>query len=267
LIFQVRDELQRVDTGRIRFARLPGGARLAVTLHETLWEFLYFHGTYELESTRFAMRFLRPGDVFFDIGANAGYYTLIAGSAVGLRGKIYAIEPNPDIVALLNLSLAKNAMRDRVVLETLAFGAAPATGLLQLPADDHYASQASLISSGSTGYGGAINVRVMTLDEYCARQGISAIRLMKIDVEGAEYEVLAGATNVLRSIRPQAILCEFVPARRRDAQIELLRLFERNNYEAFSIGAEGLLSKHNGDLPSWDWGNLCFMPAGGGSVA
>jgi FkbM family methyltransferase len=209
-------------------------------------------------------RFLRPGDVFFDVGANAGYYTVMAAAVVGCQGKVYAFEPNPDIAAFLSLSLKKNGLHDRVVVETRALGKAQELAKLHFPADDHHASEASLTPSWSTSDGRAINVQVVTLDEYCARHDIRAIRLMKIDVEGGEREVLAGAARVLQRIRPDAILCEFVPARRPEAQMEVLELFERNKYRAFSIRRDGSLSSHDRKLPQWEWGNLCFIPSDDG---
>lgn len=266
LIYYVREELLRFDANRVRFAQLPGHARIAVTLTEGLWQMLYFNGRYEMETTRFVMNFLRPGDVFVDVGANVGYYTMIAASAVGSAGKIYAFEPNPQVASLLRTSVNRATAGEQVTIETAALGADNGTATLHLPEAEWNTGEASLLSYSGNERGKSLSVPITTLDQYCVVNKVARIRLMKIDVEGGELEVLAGAHDVLERIRPEAIVCEFVPARRSEAQVEVLKILQAHEYRSFIVNENGSLSPHDGSIPDWEWGNLCFMPGESGSV-
>src|SRR2546430_6530544 len=128
LSFQIVEVLgPRVDT-ETRVARLPGGARLAVTLRDYALRELYFRGSrntargwlYEPETTRLFFKWLRPGDTFVDIGANAGYYTAISGSIVGPSGRVHAFEPNPMVATLLQKTVEVNRYQDRTDVNALA---------------------------------------------------------------------------------------------------------------------------------------------------
>jgi FkbM family methyltransferase len=258
LVFHVREELAKVGDSKVRFAPVPGGGRVALTLDESWWRCLYFNGCHEEASTRFTMRHLRPGDTFVDVGANVGYYTMVAASVVGPTGRVYAFEPHPRVAALLALSIKSARLDDRITLSRVALSSSRGDATLYLPSDESNTLEASLVPS-EIGQGQAIRVPTLPLDDYAAEHSIKHIRLIKIDVEGAELEVLMGATSVLSQLRADAILCEFVPSRRRQAQEEVLSLLTAHGYRSFFPQTDGSLVAHDGSIPSWEWGNLCFL--------
>jgi FkbM family methyltransferase len=136
---------------------------------------------------------LRPGDVVWDVGANIGWFSLLAARAVGKAGAVTAFEPS-----FANASwLERNALRNGLQVMVVCAAVSDAPGWARF--DGSTSLGGHLTSSGS-----AI-VRTVTLDEWAADRGSPAF--VKIDVEGAEVAVLNGAKRLLASDRP-VILCE-----------------------------------------------------------
>jgi hypothetical protein len=146
-----------------------------------------------------------------------------------------------------------------VLLNNVAVGSLMGSTQLHLPAEEWNTGEASLLPDWVTA-GRSYPVPIVTLDEYCIKRAIQSIRLLKIDAEGSELEVLLGSEDVLERIRPDAILCEFVPGTRTAAQLRVLEIFRRHRYQSFFIDTEGRLVRHDGSLPTWRSGNLCFLP-------
>jgi FkbM family methyltransferase len=152
-------------------------------------------GSYEPEQTRRFLATLRPGDSVLDVGANAGYYTLLAAARVGPGGNVWAFEPSPRNAAILRRHVALNRL-GRVRVEEAAASDREGTACFD--------------GSGGSGTGhlaeqGGTRVRTLRLDDYCAEHGIVP-RAVKIDVEGAEGEVLAGFESTLAAARPYLFL-------------------------------------------------------------
>lgn len=148
---------------------------------------------------------LAPGGVLFDLGANVGYFTLIGGALVGPEGRVVAVEPLPANAHALRHNIALNGLSNTTVVEAAGSGA-PGHGIL----DVHVDNQKSALSDGATP-GTGLRVATVSIDSEAARLGISPT-LLKIDVEGAELDVLQGAERVLREDRP-VVLCEVHTAR------------------------------------------------------
>jgi FkbM family methyltransferase len=134
---------------------------------------------------------LREGAVFVDVGANVGYYTLVASKLVGTAGHVYAIEPVPSTAAFLRVNVKLNGCNNVVVREVAAWSARGRL-VLKIPASMY--GCASAVREGSS-----VIVKTSTLDDILRDEG--SIYLIKIDVEGAELEVLRGSQSVLRRTR------------------------------------------------------------------
>jgi FkbM family methyltransferase len=150
-------------------------------------------------------RMLRPGDVFVDVGANAGLYTLFAAAAVGPSGRVIACEPSGREQARLRANLALNDF-PQVELLKAALGDAPGTASLRL-AERYLAGHNSMFLTPP----GAVReevVTVTTLDRVLATA--ARCDCVKIDVEGAELRVLRGGADTLARFRPK-LLIEFNP--------------------------------------------------------
>jgi FkbM family methyltransferase len=133
--------------------------------------------------------------VVLDIGANVGFFTLLASTLAGREGHVFALEPVPRNITYLRRHLDLNNASNTTVIEAAAADTC-GTGFISNTSDP------SMGSLGSTG----ISVPLVTLDALLAEGTIAAPSVMKIDVEGAESRVLAGAKSLLQIARPQIFL-------------------------------------------------------------
>lgn len=131
---------------------------------------------------------LKEGTVFVDVGANIGYYTLIASRLVGPQGRVHSIEPVPSTAAILETNVRLNS-RPNVSVHKVAAWSSRGALILRIPG-----SWYGLASASRNGRG--VPVDSITLDELLESE--DSIDCMKIDVEGAELEVLRGARDVLK---------------------------------------------------------------------
>lgn len=178
-----RTRLRRVTSPWL-VGRLPFGPWVRVSgVVDAEWEFLS-HRVKEEATTEFIKSFLKPGMTFVDVGANVGYFTLLAAS----RGcRVVAFEPTPAVVVRLHENVALNGF-DEVTVVNAAVADKRGTLKLFLSPDDPEANNL---------YEGSISVEVSTvsLDDALADHGVKKVDLLKIDAEGAEPMILIGADN------------------------------------------------------------------------
>jgi FkbM family methyltransferase len=180
------------------------GYEVRLDLAEAIQRWIYM-GTFEPSETALVRAWLRPGMTFIDVGANVGYFTLLAASRVGQTGSVHAIEPSPYAFNKLSTAVAANSIR-QVHLHNL--GLSDASGELSLYVQPESAGFHSPTMSAESG-GDPVTVPVVRLDEALDAWGVQAVDLMKMDVEGHELHVLRGAGDLLPSGRIRAIICEF----------------------------------------------------------
>jgi len=160
---------------------------------------------------RFALGVLRPGDVFLDVGANVGYFA-IAAAMVHPGLKVLAIEPLKRNVYLVRKNVAANSV-EGVELLPLAVGTPPGERTIR----HRMLNSGSPSTVGFFGEGDPLvdafmceeRVDVRTLDELLDERDISTCRLAKLDVQGAELEVLESAARLLRERRVDYLLIEY----------------------------------------------------------
>lgn len=162
----------------------------------------YYH-CYEAPEVRFIKRWLRRGDLVVDVGAHVGFFTLLAANLVGPSGHVRSFEPVPANFDALNANLALNGYSWVAALRA-AVSDAPGTVSLGL-ADTRLvgASTADFTVGGELS---SVEAPAVKLDDVLGEAG--RVRLLKIDAEGHEPQVLAGAAGVLESSPPDAILFE-----------------------------------------------------------
>lgn len=178
--------------------------QIKIPLDDHVGRAVFFFGDLDPKLTWVVRRLVQPGDTALDIGANFGLITLLLARLVGPRGFVHAFEPNPIVSDVLKETLAYNNLTN-IRLHRVALGQACGEMTLHVPKGNFGAG--SLVRKK----GGANDVHavsIMPLDEVVAREGITKIALIKIDVEGFELEVLKGAQRVLSELRPDAILFE-----------------------------------------------------------
>ena len=162
-------------------------------------------GVYEPETTLLIERTLNPGDVFLDIGANIGWYTLLAARLVGETGKVFAFEPEPANFALLQRNVALNGYHN-VELVQKAVSDRNQTMTLYLCASDK-GSHALYESSHD---GQSVEVEALRLDDYFSAYA-GRIDLIKMDIEGSEGHAVKGMTALLANNPAVKIITEFSP--------------------------------------------------------
>jgi FkbM family methyltransferase len=153
-------------------------------------------GCYEFTKQRLFARTVRPGQVVYDIGANVGFYTLLASVLVGPTGRVLAFEPLPRNVAYLRTHVELNHCHNTTVV-TAAVSDTMGTARFDGSGDG---SMAHLATDG------AIAVETVTLDNVVFAQGEPPPHVIKIDVEGAEMAVLRGGQQTIETYRPTIFL-------------------------------------------------------------
>jgi FkbM family methyltransferase len=161
-------------------------------------------GIYDRVTVRTIERFVRPGDVCLDIGANVGAITLALARASGRTGKVFALEPAPLIIERLRRNVALNQTLEGVV-HIHQIGISDQSGFLKWEEDMKNRGNGSLFSEEG------ISVPVISLDEFCRENAIFQIRFIKIDVEGMEFEVFNGAKETLENLRPIILFESLAP--------------------------------------------------------
>lgn len=145
-------------------------------------------GLNDFEDMSFLLHYLREGDVFLDVGANVGAYTVLASAAVGAT--TYAFEPSPSALDSLRANVEINRIADRVHIEPVAVGRCAGTIPLST------SGTSAMHHVGTDGNSSLVEMRA--IDSYNLQPSV-----IKIDVEGYEAEVLAGAANT--AIHPDLV--------------------------------------------------------------
>ena len=166
-------------------------------------------GCYESNKQKELQQRIRPGDVVYDLGAHAGYFSLVAAVLTGPEGRVISFEPLPQNVAFLRRHLDLNEIRNCTVVEA-AVASYEGTGRFHVVADrsmgrlclDENAPVSAHIADIDT----HIAVPVVTIDGMVARGEIPPPVVMKCDVEGADLDALRGAERVLRTYHPAILL-------------------------------------------------------------
>jgi FkbM family methyltransferase len=161
----------------------------------------YVFGENEPEVQKTLIESLRVGDVVYDVGANIGFFTLIAARLVGASGCVYAFEPVPQVAEMLRANVELNGFDNVVVIEKAAHSRNGAADL-----DLSGGTTAAHVVHGDSGEG-TLRVETQRLDDLVAARAVRPPALVKIDVEGAERDVLAGMSETVRIHHP-LVICE-----------------------------------------------------------
>jgi len=176
---------------RILGGPLAGRRWLSTSANHGCWL-----GTYERQLQQLLVRTLKSGDVFYDVGANVGFFSLLGSVLVGPAGRVVAFEPLPRNVELLRANLGLNGVANVAIVDA-AVAETPGTTLLAVGGSP---------SMGSINAARGIEVRVVGLDDLVAKGEIPLPSAIKMDIEGAESRALSGARKTLEAQRPTIFL-------------------------------------------------------------
>lgn len=163
------------------------GAKLHCSTEDLIQRMILHFGVWEPDVSRVIEQNLKSGDVFVDIGANIGYDTLLASARVGRAGQVVAIEASPRTFALLQKNLALNPASINVRAINAAVSDKPGTLELYEISSANIGAATTLASRGGTLIA---SVEARPLDQILTADEIQRLRLIKMDVEGAEPPIL-----------------------------------------------------------------------------
>jgi len=165
-------------------------------------------------------RYLRPGMTFYDLGANNGFFSLLAARLVGEQGRVMAFEADPEIAARLREHVSRNGFRNITVAERAVWS--DASRVFFERADPETSPDRGLGHIVSTASSNTIAIEALTLDDFARTS--PAPDFIKCDVEGAEVEVFRGAQWLLAEKHP-GIVCEIHSEANRRALLADLKHF------------------------------------------
>lgn len=225
--------------GRHRGVLLNCGYRMIIhDPREYIQRCVLAYGAYEPGIASILATILRPGDVFFDVGANIGHHSLVAAS----RGaRVHAFEPVPRLAERLRENFRFNQIEDRLVLNVAAVGAEPGAAVLY-EADRADDGSHSIIPGVPAAAHRPHQVKVVTLDGYAASNNCRPA-LIKVDVEGYEARVLDGATRLLAgNPRPFVVLetADRLADQIGESAKSVLRRLEAMGYRLYRLDEQSL---------------------------
>jgi FkbM family methyltransferase len=151
-------------------------------------------GSWEPEQTALIRAYLHPGAVVLDIGANTGYFVLLAAAAVGADGHVHAFEIQRRMLDILHRNVARNGLQQIVTVVEAGCFSAEGTATIEARGDPGSARIAFAATGG--------RVPVTTIDRYATAHAMDRIDVILIDAEGADLEILKGGRQALARFRP-----------------------------------------------------------------
>jgi FkbM family methyltransferase len=186
--------------------RLQGGGCLVLQTSDAVSQRIACEDAFEPEMRAAFLRHAARSTNILDIGANIGYYTVLATQIMRPGGRVFCFEPQPAVLSRLRRNIAVNALQNVVVYDCALCERNGSTQFC-VPADG-YASHGSILHNERVATKEVITVSARRLDDVLAELGNPAIDLMKLDVEGAEKLVLEGGVALLSSSARPVILFE-----------------------------------------------------------
>jgi FkbM family methyltransferase len=204
---------------------------------------LYLYGTYEKPTLKFISKLLKEGDTTIDVGANVGLMSLIFAKCIGNSGKVFSFEPEPNNNAALLNNIKLNSFSNISVSNSALSNK---KGVLKFYlSNDNNSGTHSLYYNSEKLSTDFIEVQALPFDEFIVGKNISDIKLIKIDVEGAEIDVIEGMKMTLQSLKPVLILevVEKYLNQRESSSSEFKKyMLNKMNYEPYKLLNSGYLS-------------------------
>jgi FkbM family methyltransferase len=213
------------------------GRKIAGNTEDFVQRHIYYFGLWEPNLTSFLSERLRPGDVFIDVGANIGYFTLLASTLVGDAGRVVAVEASPSIFAALQSNVSRNDARNVRCVNMAASDREATLRLYRGPSDN--TAGTTLIPENIDGATFECEVPAKPLAGIVTAEEWKQARVVKVDVEGAEGAVARGMEPLLRDARDDLeVVMEITP---RTLQLQgtsaenIIGAFRANGFHAYEL--------------------------------
>lgn len=223
------------------------GNEILLWAQEDIGKRLILTGSFEQDEICYIERNVRVSDICFDVGGNTGIYAMLFAKLTGARGKVYVFEPIRKNVLAIELASEINGFKNVQVFEGVASNENGVVMISTPEMDGAYTHiEKYNISSGMH------EVRSITLDSFMANEDIKKIDILKVDVEGAEFEVLRGAKNILsnENVAPRLVMVELFSQflEKFDASIpDILNYMNSFSYKPYYVQSDGSLVTYTND--------------------
>lgn len=217
-----------------RTVALRNGGRIFIDPSTDIGLTIYLYRCWEYPVTRLLLSLINPSDVFLDIGANIGYFTVVAASVCE---EVHAFEPVPELYGRLERNINLNS-GCRASAHSCAMSKTVGSSRFYVVAGRNTGLSSLHEQKGAK----EIDVKTTTLDAFVEKQHLSRVDLMKVDVEGAEEDVFLGGQSLLSSSSAPDIIFECHSGATGDALLKSFgyRIFElvsQRKYEARNLFA------------------------------
>jgi FkbM family methyltransferase len=196
----------------MQLPKSSGGYSFCCDLRDSISREVCFAGIYEPQETALLKAILRPGMIFVDVGANWGYFTLMAANLVGASGRVVALEPDPRLFATLRENADRNKLRQVMAIQVAAAAGKGTVTLAGFNENDGNFG-ISYIAAEPEDKKTCFQVTADCLDSILDRYRIDGIHLMKMDIEGGEAQALKGLRKGLATKKVKCLLLELHPGR------------------------------------------------------
>ena len=211
------------------------GSSLLANAGDIGGRYIYYFGTWEPNLTHWMCERLRPGDVFVDVGANIGYFSLLASKLVGRDGRVVAIEALPATFSVLQQNIAANDSRNVRAVNVAAWDSETT---LTMFANSEPTGTSTLVPDWAHRWNLNREYRVSAKPMASILSGdeIERARLIKIDVEGAEWNVVSGMKQFLQRSSPDLeIMLEVAPSILGTKCQDIVEVLQREGFNMYSI--------------------------------
>lgn len=188
----------------------------------------WLYGEYERSFAEYLFSNIKDDDVCLDIGANVGFYSLLMARRAR-TGTVHSIEPNPSCIRVLKAN-KELYMLDNMLIHQIAITPSTSKTYLSATADSAYSSTREFIKDNGTSF---LEVEGLSLDDFIKANALNKIDVIKLDIEGNEYQVLSAVKRLFieKDLRPRIIMAEINNPIQSDGSTHLLfQLLRKHGY-------------------------------------
>lgn len=209
------------------------GFEILVNLADWIGARLYYIDEYENEEQAYLFQFLKEGQTIFDIGANAGLYSLLGAITVSKNGSVYSFEPMPQNQLKFKKNIELNNLSN-IVLQPFAVSDRQASLTMEYVPEN--SGMATISNLGTT------KVEAITIDSWIKSTDIKSVDFIKIDIEGHEWQALQGMEQTLKSYRPLLMIeiDDEIYQEKAAEKALLLSFLADLGYKRYSLNADGM---------------------------
>lgn len=220
---------------RIGTARTRHGATMRFDTKDLITRYIYLFGVWEPYTTKVLRLALQEGDVLLDIGAHVGYFSLLGAKLVGRTGRVISIEPNPAAVSELRANLVLNSCDNVEVVESAVHLNAQRARFWTAAPESNSGAATMMSGRRSTGEVGstAFEADAMPLRSLVRAEVLASVKVVKIDVEGAEVTVLTSLLEILPEMRTDVLV--LMELGRHTTRAEVTGLVQRMGLLGFTV--------------------------------